>query len=220
MGSQRVSNNIRAWRPSGGVRKILLFPQSWGGRDRVGTYHMALYEGAQSHRPTTRWYLHLHSRLVGYFQSKFCYKKKKPKKPENLFTPPVILQIHQQRFSMGDAHPNTDYLEFNKEANPQASLQTSASHTVGTVVGPATWGLQSPLEVLMSTSELEFALWGPLACVDSKKGPGQRSSKASGAQWCSSVTLHSYPSGTTCYVLPKFWAFSTTQLIRGSQNER
>lgn len=79
MGSQRVSNNIRAWRPSGGVRKTLLFPQSWGGRDRVGTYHMALYEGAQSHRPTTRWYLHLHSRLVGYFQSKFCYKKKNQK---------------------------------------------------------------------------------------------------------------------------------------------
>lgn len=151
MGSQSASNNTRAWKPSGGVRKRLLLPQSWGCRDRVGTYHMALYEEAQSHKPTTRWYLH--SRLVGYFQIKCCYKKK----TENLFPPPVILQIHQQRFSMGGALLNTDYLEFNKEANPQASLQTSASHTVGTVVGPATWGLQSPLEVLMSTSELEFA---------------------------------------------------------------
>lgn len=77
MGSQSASNNTRAWKPSGGVRKRLLLPQSWGCRDRVGTYHMALYEEAQSHKPTTRWYLH--SRLVGYFQIKCCYKKKNRK---------------------------------------------------------------------------------------------------------------------------------------------
>lgn len=101
--------------------------------------------------------------------------------------------------------------------------------TTHCVVCPATGDLRSPQGLLRSTSELDsLPLWGPLACVDSKEGLGERSSKANGPQRCSSVTLTSPPlldhssqqRSIIHYILPKFWASSSTRLIRGSQIER